>query len=277
MKKKVILLLTLLFTLNFFAQPNIAQEKFHIFILMGQSNMAGFATLIEGDSAPQNEMYNLLGQNKSDWGANIEPGTEDIKWVKAKHPIHRVHNSDRFGMAIDFGKQYLKNNPNVKIGFIPCAWGGAIIGSLDKNSAVYKNAMARILYAKKHGVIKGVLWHQGESNTVTSYLANNYEFELHQLIKDLRKDIEIADLPFIAGDLANFYGIDRNPEHIQGIITVRNVLRELPAKIENAGFVESVGLKWQGEGYVHFDRNAYIELGKRYEKSYNTLMNKRNE
>jgi ketosteroid isomerase-like protein len=87
----------------------------------------------------------------------------------------------------------------------------------------------------------------------------------------LRKDLKIKRLPFIAGDLANFYGIGRTEKHIKGIITVRNVLRTLPEKIKNTAFVESTGLYWEGEGHVHFDRDAYIEFGKRYEQAYTLL------
>lgn len=254
------------------AQTNTSNENFHVFVLMGQSNMAGFATLIDGDTIAQKDMFNLLGQKKSKWGTKFNAETEEIKWVQAKHPLHAVHNSDRFGLAIEFGREYLKNHPGVKIGFIPCAWGGAPIEELDKGTAIYKNALERIEYAKKRGTIKGVLWHQGESDTVNKELANSYETKLHQLIKDLRTDIKIQNLPFIVGDLANFYGIDRTPEHTQGIITVRKTLRSLPYKISNTGFVESIGLRWEGDGYVHFDRNAYIELGKRYEKEYRSLI-----
>lgn len=269
--RNTLLLFFILITLNICAQPNVQKDDFHIFILMGQSNMAGFATLQAEDSIPNNNMYNLLGQKKSKWGTKFRNGTEDVKWEPAKHPLHAVHNSDNFGMAIDFGKEYLKKNPNIKIGFIPCAWGGAAIEEVEKGTNIYKNALERIEFAKKSGIIKGILWHQGESDTVNKELANSYEKKLHQLIKNLRTDIEIKNLPFVVGDLANFYGIGRSEEHINGIITVRNVLRTLPIKIKNTAFVESTGLYWEGDGYVHFDRNSYIEFGKRYEHKYSLL------
>jgi len=269
--KKTLYFFILFIGLNLFAQPDIQKEDFHIFILMGQSNMSGFATLEPADTISQRDMYNLLGQKKSKWGTKFKKGTESTLWIPAKHPLHAVHNSDNFGMAIDFGKAYLKKHPNVKIGFIPCAWGGAPIEQLEKGTAIYKNAMERITYAKEAGTIKGVLWHQGESNTVNEELANSYENKLHRLIKNVRKDIKIKKLPFVVGDLANFYGIGRTEKHIKGIITVRNVLRTLPNKVKNTAFVESTGLSWEGDGHVHFDRKAYIELGKRYEQEYSSL------
>ncbi len=51
------------------------------------------------------------------------------------------------------------------------------------------------------GTIKGVLWHQGESDCFKGDRPDTYEGKLHQLIADVREDLKMPDLPFIVGDL----------------------------------------------------------------------------
>ena len=66
--------------------------------------------------------------------------------------------------------------------------------------------------SSRRRTIKGVLWHQGEADTLNDERADSYETKLHQLIADLRADLGIADLPFIVGNLGELYGVGENPD-----------------------------------------------------------------
>lgn len=85
----------------------------------------------------------------------------------------------------------------------------------------------------------------------------------HRLL--LCTDIDDPHLPFIIGNLAEFYG--RNPQHarrINLIKPVRAVLRRVGTEGPDTALVETTGLTSADSNYVHFNRASYIVLGRRY-------------
>jgi hypothetical protein len=127
--------------------------------------------------------------------------------------------------------------------------------------------MQKAAFARKQGVIKGVLWHQGESDTVSLEKANAYEGKLHALVHDLRQDLGDDTLPFVVGNLAEFYGTGKDhsaPARVAQINMVRDALRALPLKVPHTGFAESTGCASPDQHQVHFDRASYQKLGPRY-------------
>ena len=71
---------------------------------------------------------------------------------------------------------------------------------LSANVHNYLKAEKRVKVALEAGELKGILWHQGESDA-TDKLADGYEKKLHDLIDRLRRELKAADVPFIAGQL----------------------------------------------------------------------------
>ncbi|NKI27480.1 sialate O-acetylesterase [Arenibacter sp. 6A1] len=242
------------------------KEETHVFILMGQSNMAGYGELLPKDTIPVDRVFMISTMAK-----------EPYKWQPAAHPLHNRLSSDRFGLGLPFAKAYLKKYPDVTIKLIPVAWGGAAIDDLNKGSETYNDAIKKALFAQSEGQIKGVLWHQGESDTVDEELADSYETKLHQLIADLRTDLNNPKLPFIVGNLAEFYGTGKDhnaAERVKKIDQVKKALRDLPSKVKNTGFAESSDCKSIDQHMVHFDRESYILLGKRYVQEIESLLYK---
>ena len=239
------------------------KNDFHIFFLMGQSNMAGYGALIDSDTLPVSDVLKI---------PTVYDGA--LSWEPASHPLHNRLGSDRFGLGLPFAEKYLEHHNGVTVGLIPVAWGGAGIDKLNKGSAVYQDFLQKAVFAKKHGTIKGVLWHQGESDTVEEDLAHSYESKLHQLVSDIRTDIGDPKLPFIVGNLAEFYGTGKDhnqPDRVKRINRVKQTLRELPENVEHTGFVESTGCTSIDHHNVHFDRRSYIILGHRYFDAYSTI------
>ena len=150
----------------------------------------------------------------------------------------------------------MKTNPGITVGMLPCAYGGKRMDLLKEGSGLYKAAIGRCKFAQETGTIKGILWHQGESDAFNEERAATYEARLHQLVAAFRKDLGIPDLPFIAGEIAPKYP-KTNP------VQVAN--RTLPEKVNNTGWVTIEGLTFvDGDKIVHFDRESYIKLGHRY-------------
>ena len=101
-------------------EPPIATEspdKFHLFLLIGQSNMAGRGVVEDTDKVvnPRVLMLNKQGQ-----------------WVPAVNPLHFDKPSIvGVGLGRTFGLDYSAAHPDVTVGLIPCAVGGSAIASWE--------------------------------------------------------------------------------------------------------------------------------------------------
>lgn len=250
---------------------SVQQEAFHLFLLMGQSNMAGYGELLPEDNKEIEGTYMLRdGVNQM----------EKYSWVPAKQPIHCRLESDRYCLAGPFAKAHRALYPRIAVGLIPMGWGGAAITDMNKGTPLYQEMIDKVLWAKKQGKLKALLWHQGESDTVSEEAADQYATRLIQLIEDIRSDLNEPGLKVIIGNLAEFYGtgVDHSaPQRVKQINKVKDSLRHVSEKLSHVGFVESKGLRSIDHHQVHFDRESYIIFGKRYLDVYWNMVNKKDK
>lgn len=231
------------------------KERFHLFLLVGQSNMAGRGTVTPADKVPHARVL-MLNQKG--------------EWVPAIDPMHfDKPTAAGVGLGRTFGIALAEANPGITIGLIPCAVGGSPIGVWQPGkfyeptkSHPWDDAMRRAKTALEAGTLKGILWHQGESDS-TPTLAPTYETKLHDLITRLRAELNAPDVPFVAGELGKFADSPWSEARKQ----VDAAHRALPAKVSRTAFVSSEGLKHKGDT-VHFDADSYRELGRRYAEAY---------
>ena len=274
MKAKAILFLAaILITGGLQANESVnvpsSKEDFHLFLLMGQSNMSGGVGLAAGDTKPVPQVLKM----------RYAKDGEEPKWAAGAHPLHpgRPNKKARFGPGLSFAEAYLADNPGVTVGLIPMAWGGRSIVQLSKGSEIYGDAIRHTKAAMQVGTLKGVLWHQGESDTVEQTRTDAYEKRLYRLIEDVREDLGNPQLPFIVGNLAEFYGTGQDhkaPDRVARITKIKEILKRLPKKVPHTGFVESTGCSPAARAKVHFDRKSCVLLGKRYAKVYADLFAK---
>ncbi|MFO1481913.1 MAG: sialate O-acetylesterase [Verrucomicrobiaceae bacterium] len=231
-----------------------AKDQFHLFLLVGQSNMAGRGVVEEQDKTPHSRVLML---------------SKDGKWVPATDPMHFDKPAAGVGLGKTFGQIVAEANPDVTIGLIPCAVGGSPIDAWKPGvfypptkSHPWDDMVKRVEAALPAGTLKGILWHQGESDS-TAKDAPVYEAKLHDLIKRLRELVKVPDVPFIAGQMGKFDGVPWNPEKE----IVDKAHQSLPNKVPHTAFVSAEGLKHKGDK-VHFDAASYRELGKRYADAY---------
>ena len=232
------------------------KEDFHVFVLYGQSNMAGGikerfgGKLRPEDTSPTPHILQvraharLFGQRG---------------WFPAVHPLHIIPGRpESFGLGLPFAKEYLKRNPGVTVGLLPCAYGGKRMDLLKEGSGLYNAAIAKCRFAQQTGTIKGILWHQGESDAFNEERCKAYEGHLHQMIAAFRRDIGDPDLPFISGEISVKNYSKDNP------VQVAN--RTLPQKVRRTGWVRTDDLTFcDGPNKnVHFDRESCIKMGHRY-------------
>ena len=234
-----------------------AKEKFRLFLLVGQSNMAGRGTVEQQDKTPHPRVLML---DKS--GA----------WVPAIDPMHFDKAAAGVGIGKTFATLYAEANPGITVGLIPCAVGGSPIdawkpGEFYKptSSLPWDDAMRRAHLAQKSGAIVGILWHQGESDS-NAKLAPGHEAKLHDLIARMRKAIEVPDAPFVVGQMGKFAEVPWDDAKVQ----VDRVHQELPKKVKRTAYVSAEGLKHRGDK-VHFDSPSLREFGKRYFTAFQSL------
>ena len=233
------------------------KENFHLYLLIGQSNMAGRGKVEEQDKTPHPRVMML---NKAG------------EWVPAVDPLHFDKSAAGVGLGKSFGMQMAETNPKVTIGLIPCAVGGSPIDSWKPGvfyaatkSHPWDDAIKRAHLALKSGTLKGILWHQGESDS-SPKLAPAYEAKLHDLIARLRKELDSPNVPFLAGQLGQFADAPWNDSKKQ----VDQALQALPEKVPHTAFVSSTDLQHKGDK-THFDSPSLREFGKRYAAAFQKL------
>jgi hypothetical protein len=153
--KTVLSIGSVLFSIFSFSQTNIVDSNFHLYLLIGQSNMAGRG-VSDAESKMKNPKILMLDSLNN--------------WVTATDPVHFDKPSAGVGPGISFAKEMLAENKIISIGFIPCAFGGSPIKVWEPGAVYlkvfhpYDDALKRTRLAMQQGVVKGILWHQGESD-----------------------------------------------------------------------------------------------------------------
>ena len=223
------------------------KDKFFLFILAGQSNMAG-----RGKIAPQDQQVNprVLTLNK------------DGQWVPAVDPIHFDKKLAGVGLGRTFGLLAAEKYPEVTIGLIPCACGGSSIKTWvpggfhqQTHSYPYDDTLKRVKTALAAGTLKGILWHQGEADI--SMKPEQYTARLLELIARFRTEFNAPDVPVIIGQLGQFkpWG--------EGTKGINRAHLAAAAGVGNGAFVSSDGLTCNPDN-IHFDAVSQREFGRRY-------------
>lgn len=263
--KKTVLLLAVILSINTYSQD----KNFYVFLCFGQSNMEGNARFEAQDTVNINPAFQVLSTVGCDKSGRIKGN-----WYKAVPPLCRC----RTGLtpADYFGRTLLAKLPEgVKVGIINVAVGGCKIELFDKdNYQSYvatapewmKNMineydgnpygrlveMARV--AQKSGVIKGILLHQGESNTGDKEWPQKVKLVYDNLMKDLK--LNPNEVPLLAGELVN---TDQNG----ACASMNSIIGTLPQTIPNSYVIPSAGCEGIAD-HLHFSAAGYRELGRRY-------------
>jgi hypothetical protein len=233
------------------------RDALHLFLLAGQSNMAGRGIVGPADSVP---IPRVLMLDKA------------FRWVPATDPMHFDKPIAGVGLGRSFAARVAEARPGITVGLVPAAVGGSPIDAWrpgvfyePTKSHPWDDAISRARSAMKSGTLKGILWHQGESDA-TEALAAGYEAKLVDLVARLRTTLDAADVPFIVGQLGRYPDVPWDDARR----AVDAAHRTLPSRVRRAVFVSSEGLVHGGDR-VHFDSASLRELGRRYAEAYLAL------
>lgn len=259
---------------NLFSQD----KNFYIFLCFGQSNMEGHAKIEPQDTVNVNPRLKVMATLNCD-----DSGRVKGLWYTAVPPLCRCHTG--LTPADYFGRTLVENLPeNVTIGIINVAIGGCKIELFDqKRCEAYTttapdwmknfikdydgNPYARLVemakIAEKQGVIKGILLHQGESNTGDTTWTKQVKVVYDNLITDLK--LNPKKVPLLAGELL---------DDAQGgaCASMNPIIATLPQIIPNSYVISSKGCPGESD-HLHFTAEGYRILGKRYGEQMLKILN----
>jgi len=260
------------------AVSSFAQDpNFYIFLCFGQSNMEGAARPEAQDMEGVSPRF-LLMPAVDDPARNRKRG----EWCQALPPLCRPNT----GLTpVDyFGRTLTENLPeNIRVGVIHVAIGGiriegfmpegmdefvktapgwmtGMLKAYDNNP--YERLVSLAKKAQKDGVIKGILMHQGESNTGDAEWANKVQNVYDHLLGDLQ--LKPEEVPLLAGEVVQANGEGQ-------CIAMNKQIDELPKTLHTSQVISSTGCS-NGPDKLHFDAAGYRELGRRYGEKMLELM-----
>lgn len=214
----------------------------HVFLCIGQSNMAGRGEVLDADRQP------LAGVRLCDTFG---------QWVDATQPLNRFASNRRplkrqgFCLAGPFADEVRASGVD-SVGLIVNAMGGSYVEQwLPPREPLYLGTLTRWVDADEPP-LAGVLWHQGESNIHDT----DYHAKAMKLFTTLRTELRQPDLPIVLG-------------HVTGGDVINLQIDRVAHDLGRVAVARVDGLSLCDE--VHYDRDSLVELGRRYAKAWLSL------
>ncbi|KAJ3679512.1 hypothetical protein LUZ60_017523 [Juncus effusus] len=239
--------------------------KKQVFILAGQSNMAGrggvhwshnhyvWDGVVPPECAPSPSILRL---------------SVGSVWEEARDPLHfdvePKSKTGGVGPGMIFGNGVLKviGGGGAVVGLVPCAVGGTAIKEWKKGSKLYNQMIRRAKESMEigdGGEIKAVLWYQGESDCESDHASETYGENLERFIKDVRYDLGFPCLPFIQVALAS--GEKKNIDKVRKA--------QLGLNMTDLVCVDAMGLALNPDK-LHLTTNSQVKLGEMLAEAYIT-------
>ena len=245
------------------AEPD---PNFHIYLCFGQSNMEGQGNIESQDKTVDSRFQVLCSYD------NCGSRTKG-KWYDATPPLSCCSGA-HLGPVDYFGRTLVKKLPeHIKVGVSVVAIAGCDIQLFEKEN--YKNYRAESYMqgtiqsyggnpygrlvemgkeAQKVGVIKGILLHQGETNTGQNNWPSRVKAVYNDLIKDL--GLNADEVPLLVGEVVR---TDQGGQ----CGSMNNIIANVPSTIPNSYVISAQGLGHKGDN-LHFSSASYRTLGERY-------------
>jgi len=253
-----------------------AQDKnFYIYICFGQSNMEGQGNIETKDRTVDNRFKVFQALDCSNLART------KATWYKALPPTCQCYS--RLSPADYFGRTMVANLPDsISIGIINVSVGGCDIRLFDKdiytdydstyteswftskvlsyNGNPYQYLIDLAKLAQQDGVIKGILLHQGETNTGNNQWPSYVQKIYNDMIADL--SLDTTEVPLLAGEVLQTSG--------SCCSSMNTIINKLPQTLPNSYVISSAGCP--GQDNAHFNSEGYRILGRRYAVQMLSLM-----
>ena len=247
-----------------FAAPD---PNFHIYLAFGQSNMEGQGNIESQDKTVDKRFQVLWSTNETNCGKKLG------EWSDAVPPLASC--SGKLGPADYFGRTMVeKTDSKIRVGIVDVAVAGCSIQLFDSpinqsymnqqagwfkqrveayGGKPYERLIEMAKKAQEDGVIKGIIFHQGETDAGDGQWPSKVKAVYNRILKDLGLE---GDIPFLAGEVLRG-GMSQG---------ANNNIAKLPQQSKNFYVISSEGLTQplnDGQN-VHFTSQEYRDFGKRY-------------
>ena len=229
------------------SNDTIPDVEYDLYLLLGQSNMVGYAPLEEKDTAAIRGVWLLNDKGE------IIPATSPIN----RFSTIRFMGQTYYGLGSSFSKR-VRHQTGRYILLVSNARGGSAIAEWQKESTYnfYSESVRRTKQALAHpGVkLKAILWHQGESDCTRPEFEDYWYSHLSKMVEDFRADFGNPELPIVIGQTyaGASYADKMNP-----------VMEKVSDYISFSSWVSSEGCADLGDA-IHFSRDGYDLIGARY-------------
>ncbi|CAL0327088.1 unnamed protein product [Lupinus luteus] len=233
------------------------QANTNIFILAGQSNMAGRGGVVNDTAAWDGVVPPQCNPNPSILRFNAH-----LEWVEAQEPLHQdidTKKTNGIGPGMAFANYILEKREGFGVvGLVPCAIGGTDIREWERGQLVYNHMMKRVKASLNDGgSVQALLWYQGESDTLNLNDAQSYKRRVLKFFLDVRNDLQSPLLPIIQVALASGQG------------SYLDIVRQaqLDIDLQNLRTVDAMGLPVEPKG-LHLTTQAQVKLGQMMADSF---------
>lgn len=223
------------------------KENVWVFIMAGQSNMAGRGIVEAMDTISNRRILTVNAENEL---------------ILAKEPLHFYEpNITGLDCGMSFAIRLLENvGKDVTIILIPAAVGGSsshqwLGDSLHRGVKLMTNFQQRVAIGLKYGTVKGILWHQGESDTNDRSIPG-YQERLGQIFQKFRNHCGDPTLPVLIGKLGSY---SENQSRWDAI----NKAIESYALTDKRAFVINTSDLKSKDDKIHFDSEGQRTMGRR--------------
>jgi hypothetical protein len=228
------------------------KENVWVFILAGQSNMAGRGFVEPKDTLPAKRVLTITVRGQL---------------VFAKEPLHFYEPAlTGLDCGLSFGKHLVQSVPDsISVLLLPMAVGGSSVSqwlgdSVYRNVQLLSNFREKVEIGKQYGQVKAILWHQGESDANVKGISH-YKERLSALFERFKDIIGNENLPILIGELGSF---SKDPENW---LSINREVQNYCATNPNTVIISTADLKDKGDK-IHFNSEGQRILGQRFANAY---------
>lgn len=240
-------------------------DIFDVYLLIGQSNMAGRGGLFPSDREDVIDGVFILNDD-----GEVEPALQPLnryssvrvgikrQWFNLGGPFaDAVHRSTGRPILLvvnargaTSARLWLSNAPGLEYHKFDDKWGPK-----DETPQLFDEAVRRAKMGMKYGKLKAILWHQGESDAYDKY-APLWLDKVASIAEDLRHQLGVSaeEVPFIVGETN--HGFSRHE-------IINNEIHRISQMVPNSTWVSAKDCNITKDK-IHFGRSGLILFGRRY-------------
>lgn len=241
MPRRILVAVTVLIASLVFAGVAQAKPRPWVFVLAGQSNMAGRGLPVPAEKPT--------------------PGIMQITRKGIVPAVDPLNGEQGVGPGLAFAKAIKRAHPDVTIILVPCAKGATWMRQWQRGQFLYNRCVKRA--AAAHGVVKGVLFAQGESDAQLTDVAGKWRHRFERFSRQFRASLHASRAPFI------YTVLGRTTQHhrFHAWPIIQHAQRA--AHVRDGAAIPTADLTLQDN--VHFTVRSYHTLGLRMARAWTRL------